>query len=176
MANSLDHFHSPQELSRALQERFVWTLYQGDRFWERLYTGRGPFLYLADNAGEAFFDLPLFQRIRSFIGESYYVVKGGPAQNDLTLKDLRHSGLESRFGQVITHGLDSVGLDVQKLNEGFKELYQSASLILAKGMGHFETLCRVEQRDRTLFLLRAKCVPVATSLGVQKGDYVALMQ
>jgi len=176
MANSLDYFQSPQELSRALQGRFVWALYEGDRFWERVYAGRGPFLYLADNAGEAFFDLPLFQRIRSYIGESYYVVKGGPAQNDLTLEDLQQSGLESKFGQVVTHGLDSVGLDVRKLDQDFKDLYQSAALILAKGMGHFETLCRVEQRNRALFLLKAKCVPVAESLGVEKGGYVALMQ
>jgi hypothetical protein len=176
VANSLDHFQSPSELVKVLSETFSWAIYHGDFFWEQVYKGRGPFLYLADNAGEAFFDLPLFQRIRSSIPESYYVIKGGPVQNDLTLEDLCYTGLYCKFSHVITHGLDSVGLDVPRLDAGFKELYQSASLILAKGMGHFETLCRIEQNARTLFLLKAKCIPVAESLGVQKGAYVALMQ
>jgi len=176
MGNSLDHFKDASELSKVLNEKFNWAIDQGDHFWEQVHRRSGPCLYLADNAGEVFFDLPLFQRIKSSIPESYYVVKGGSIQNDLTLDDLRYTGLQNKFNQVITHGVDSVGLDVPRFNEIFRELYRSATLIVAKGMGHYETMSHSDQNGRVLFLLKAKCSPVAESLDVQKGAYVALLQ
>jgi damage-control phosphatase, subfamily I len=176
LANTIDHFHSPDELVKALGGDFSWAVYDGETFLHRVKRGVGPFLYLADNAGEFFLDLPLFRKISSYISDSYYVVKGSPIQNDLALEDVQRCNLKDLPRGIITHGLDTVGLDVKELGTGFRELYESAALILAKGMGHFETLGNLEQRGRTLFVLKAKCDPVALSLGVSRNDYAAFLQ
>jgi len=63
-------------------------------------------LYLADNAGEVYFDLPLVKWLRQF-ADVIYVVKPLPVQNDATLEDISNAGLESDFGKVITIGVAS---------------------------------------------------------------------
>ena len=176
LANTVDHFHSPDELVKALKDDFSWAVYDGDTFLDRVKRGIGPFLYLADNAGEFFLDLPLFRKISSYISDSYYVVKGSPIQNDLALEDVQRCNVKDLPQGIITHGLDTVGLDVKELKKDFRELYESAALILAKGMGHFETLSTLEQRGRTFFVLKAKCDPVALSLGVSRNGYAAFLQ
>jgi damage-control phosphatase, subfamily I len=45
-------------------------------------------LYLADNAGELYFDLPFVKWMKQF-AQVIYVVKPSPVQNDLTLEDVR---------------------------------------------------------------------------------------
>ncbi|MDH5364158.1 MAG: nucleotidyl transferase AbiEii/AbiGii toxin family protein [Dehalococcoidia bacterium] len=66
-------------------------------------------LYLADNVGEVYFDLPLVKKMRQF-ADVIYVVKPLPVQNDATLEDISHAGLESDFGKVITTGVASPGM------------------------------------------------------------------
>lgn len=52
-------------------------------------------------------------------------------------------------------------------------------LIVAKGMGNYEAISEFEARDevglkcRVLYILRAKCEPVARRFGVTKGGRVA---
>lgn len=47
---------------------------------------------------------------------------------------------------------------------------------LAKGMGYWETLSELAARGKVFYLLRAKCQPVASSLGVALNGYVALLR
>ena len=63
-----------------------------------------------------------------------------------------------------------------ELNGSFLPLYERAGFIVAKGMGHYETLSRIERQGRTLFLLKAKCKPVADSIGIEEGTYAAFVQ
>ncbi len=176
LANSLDYFNPVDDLLEDCRRPFHWAIDDGVRFEELVKEGRGPFLYLVDNAGELYFDLPLFQAVARHMPESYYVVKGGPAQNDLTMKDFADAGLTLEYGSVITHGQAAVGLDVEELNADFRRLYDSAALLVVKGMGHFESLSAREQSGRALFVLKAKCSATAQSLGVENGAFVALMQ
>ena len=176
LANSLDYFTDVKELFNSLGREFSWGIFHGEEFKELVEKVDGPFLFLADNVGEILLDLPLFKLISSHIPVSHYVVKGGAVQNDATLEDVERSGAMKEFGSVISNGRDMAGLDVDELNGDFRKLFDSATLIVAKGMGHFESLSRIEKKGRTLFLLKAKCNPVAKSLGVKKGDYVALLQ
>lgn len=176
LANSFDYFNSPGEVMNATMDSFSWAVYDGEEFLELVKRGKGPFLYLADNAGELFFDLPLFRKISSYIPESYYVVKGGPIQNDITMEDVRRSNLDDLPAGIISNGLDAVGLDVEGLPADFRERYDNAALILAKGMAHFESLSSPERSGRTLFVLKAKCEPVARSMGVNLNEYVAFLQ
>lgn len=131
----------------------------------------GLLLYLADNAGEQFFDLPLVSYLRRRGWRVLYVVKGGPIQNDLTREDLDTSGMADALAPVADTGARTVGLHLAECDPAFRNLYDVAGLIIAKGMGHFETMSH--HRDpRIFFLLQAKCAPVAQALAVRQGAFV----
>jgi uncharacterized protein with ATP-grasp and redox domains len=132
-------------------------------------------LYLADNAGELYFDLPLVKSMKSF-AQVIYVVKPSPVQNDLTLEDVRRSGLEAEFGEVTSTGIASPGVVFSLASEQFKREFESADLIFAKGMGHYEALSELSPEGRFFYCLKAKCQPVADSLGVPMNSYVAILR
>ncbi len=48
-------------------------------------------------------------------------------------------------------------------------------LVLSKGMGNFETISEFDDRlkGRLIYILRAKCEPVAMEMRVPKGTLVA---
>jgi hypothetical protein len=132
-------------------------------------------LYLADNAGELYFDLPLIRWMKRFARVTY-VVKPSPVQNDLTLADIRRSGLETEFGGVESTGVASPGIVFSLASARFKREFESADLVFAKGMGHYEALSELSPEGRFFYCLRAKCQPVADSLGVPINSYVAKLQ
>jgi uncharacterized protein with ATP-grasp and redox domains len=148
-----------------------WTHNDLETFRRRLEGSGGLLLYLADNAGEQFFDLPLVTFLRGLGWQALYVVKGGPIQNDLTREDLAASGLMDDLEPVADTGARTVGLVLAETDAKFQKLYQEADLILAKGMGHFETMSHLHD-PRLFFLLQAKCLPVARALGVLKGSFI----
>ena len=132
-------------------------------------------LYLADNAGEVFFDLPLLQRMRDS-SRVVYVVKGSPVQNDLTLEDIKRAGVESEVGEIITTGAANPGVVFREASREFKRGFETADLIFAKGMGYYESLSELPEMGRILYCLVAKCEPVAESLGVPLGTHVAVLR
>lgn len=132
-------------------------------------------LYLADNTGEVFFDLRLMWRLGRF-GEITYVVKESPVQNDVTLADLDRFGLTRYLSRVISTGTDTPGVDMEMASEEFRREFAAADLIIAKGMGYWETLSELPPEGRVFHLLKAKCAPVARSLGVPLQSYVALLR
>ena len=129
-------------------------------------------LYLADNAGECYFDLPLITKLQSYF-KVYYVVKSGPVQNDLTLNDLKNSGINQHFNNVIESGSDTPGLDINLASKEFMRLFYNSGLIIAKGMGHYETLPEIDLPAPTFLLMKAKCNPVASSLKVNLNSHIA---
>ncbi|MEJ5329714.1 MAG: ARMT1-like domain-containing protein [Desulfobaccales bacterium] len=173
LGNALDFFRPEAEVSQEIMKPPDFALWHGEAFAEALAQGPGLMLYLADNAGEQYFDLPLVQGLRALGWEVIYVVKGGPVQNDLTREDLTASGLATALAPVADTGAQTVGLLLGECSPEFRELYARARLILAKGMGHFETLGHLPD-PRLFFLLQAKCAPVAGALGVPQGSFVLL--
>jgi uncharacterized protein with ATP-grasp and redox domains len=129
-------------------------------------------LYLADNAGELYFDLPLVKLMKRFARVTY-VVKPSPVQNDSTLEDVSRSGLQAQFGEVTSTGIASPGVVFSLASARFKREFESADLVFAKGMGHYEALSELSPEGRFFYCLRAKCQPVADSLGVPLNSYVA---
>ncbi|RDV82462.1 damage-control phosphatase ARMT1 family protein [Ammonifex thiophilus] len=171
LGNSLDFFRDLEVVRAELERPVHFVIDETGLFLERLKKAR-LVLYLADNAGEAYFDLPLFRYLAARVEEAYYVVKEKPIQNDLTLADLERESLVEAFGRVVTTGTDSPGLDLEAASPAFLELFRRADLILAKGMGNYETLS--EKSDSRVFhLLKAKCGPVARSWGVEVGSFIA---
>jgi uncharacterized protein with ATP-grasp and redox domains len=171
VGNAFDFFRSEAEVSQEMLNPVDFGISHLLDFRGELAGPPGLLLYLADNAGEQFFDLPLVARLRQEGWQVVYVVKGGPIQNDLSREDLAASGLMEALTPVADTGARSVGLKLSLASPEFQELYGSARIILAKGMGHFETMSHLRD-PRLWFLLQAKCGPVARSLGVDRNTFV----
>ena len=171
VGNAIDFFREEEEVTREISSQVNWTNADLEPFRRLLAESPGPLVYLADNAGEQFFDLPLVSHLRRLGRQVIYVVKAGPIQNDLTRADLAASGLGEALEPVMDTGVCTVGLELEKVSPEFRELWEAAAIILAKGMGHFETMSQI-QDPRLFFLLQAKCTPVAQDLGVPRGAFV----
>ena len=171
VGNAIDFFRDEAEVARELASRVEFGLSESDHFSLQLEGPPGLLLYLADNAGEQFFDAPLVAHLRSRGWQVRYVVKPGPIQNDLTREDLEASGLRAALEPVVDSGARTVGLDLDRASPAFLKLLAAAQFILAKGMGHFETLSHLAD-PRLYFLLQAKCNPVARALGVARRSFV----
>jgi uncharacterized protein with ATP-grasp and redox domains len=169
--NAIDFFREEEEVAREMTAAIAWTQADLEPFRRRLAAPAGIILCLADNAGEQFFDRPLVASLRGRGWRTVYVVKGGPIQNDLTRNDLYASGLGEDLEPVADTGSRTVGLALSETGEVFRRLYQGADLILAKGMGHYETMSHLND-PRVFFLLQAKCSPVAQALGVPLRSFV----
>jgi damage-control phosphatase, subfamily I len=171
VGNALDFFRGEAEVTREMLAPVDFALADTPDFRRELSGPPGLLLYLADNAGEQFFDRPLVTALRRRGWRVLYAVKGGPIQNDLTREDLLASGLNDALEPVVDTGAPTVGLDLGEASPCFRELYAAARLIVAKGMGHFETMSR-QSDPRLWFLLQAKCSPVAQALGVERNAFV----
>jgi uncharacterized protein with ATP-grasp and redox domains len=173
-ANAIDFFRETDPIKDDIREPVSFAVDDSEQFEAKLKDA-GKVLYLADNAGELYFDLPLVKWINQF-AQVIYVVKPSPVQDDLTLEDVRRSGLEGEFGKVISTGIASPGIVFSLASARFKREFESADLIFAKGMGHYEALSELSLEGRFFYCLKAKCQPVADSLGVPINSYVAMLQ
>jgi uncharacterized protein with ATP-grasp and redox domains len=173
-ANAIDFFREPNSIKEDIRKAVSFAVDDSEQIEAKLKDA-DKVLYLADNAGELYFDLPLVKYMRRFVNV-IYVVKPSPVQNDLTLEDLRGSGLESEFGKVISTGIASPGTIFPLASTQFKREFESADLIFAKGMGHYEALSELPPEGKFFYCLMAKCRPVADSLGVPINSYVAMLQ
>lgn len=173
-ANVIDFFREPGSIREDIRKPVSFAVDDSEQFETKLKDA-GKVLYLADNAGELYFDLPLVKWVKRF-AQVIYVVKPSPVQDDLTSEDLRRSGLESEFGKVISTGIASPGVVFSLASAQFKREFESADLIFAKGMGHYEALSELPPEGRFFYCLTAKCMPVADSLGVPINSYVAMLQ
>jgi uncharacterized protein with ATP-grasp and redox domains len=171
LGNAVDFFRSESEVAREFSQQINFTISKLAAFQELLKSAPGIILFLADNAGEQHFDLPLVQHLRGLGAQVVYVVKGGPIQNDLTRADLAASGLLDPLEPVQDTGARTVGLVLAQASPAFREIFRQARVIVAKGMGHFETLGHLPD-PRLFFLLQAKCRLVAQALGVRRGSFV----
>jgi len=171
LGNTVDFFKDLETAAEEMKRPVKFVINQIPLLLNRLKEARCV-LFLADNAGECHFDLPLYRSLCQDGREVVYIVKAQPVQNDLTLEDLAEYGLTEAFRRVESTGTDSPGLDIEAVSAEFKSLYEKADFIIAKGMGYYETFS--ETGDHRVFhLLRAKCAPVASALGVPQGSYVA---
>jgi len=128
-------------------------------------------LYLGDNAGEIVFDKILIEEIlKRHNFKVYYAVKGGPVINDATIEDAKQVKMEA-IAEVITTGCDAPGTILNLCSDEFLEIYNNADMIISKGQGNYETLSE-EKRKNIFFLLKAKCVVIASHLKVKVGDII----
>lgn len=168
--NALDFFREHEVVGRELEGEVELAIDELDAALGTLQPGQ-EVLYLADNAGEQYFDAPLLAALAAAGCRVRYGVKGRPVQNDLSLADLDRACLPSGVEAVSTGGA-AVGVALESSSEGFRALLARSALVVAKGMGHYETMDELSA-NRVLLLLKAKCRPVAAGLGVPPGSFVA---
>lgn len=133
-------------------------------------------LYLMDNAGELVLDMILIREIKRVGPRVIAVVKGGPVLNDATMIDANEVGLSDCADEVRDTGASAIGVNLERNSEEFKELFSSAELIVAKGMGNFESLTEFEPSCPTVHIMRTKCNPVAEHVGVPRNKNVVLIR
>ncbi len=143
----------------------------------------GRVVILADNCGEQSFDRLLAEHLEGRDCTVDYVVKTGPVQNDLCMVDLEAAGESYGLGRLLGLAPRAVGLDPEVIPAKLAALLDQADLVIAKGMGHYETLAAAAGvfggNNRlgwpVLFLFLAKCATVAASAGAERGQGVALL-
>ena len=174
LGNAIDFFRPLDDARKDVKAQLDFAIDDSEAFEARLKSA-SKVLYLADNAGEVFFDLPLVKWMRQS-AEVTYVVKAAPVQNDITLEDVRRAGLEADLGKIITTGTATPGIDFSLASAAFKREFAAADLVFAKGMGYYESLSEMPTEGRVFYCLKAKCQPVADSLGVPVDSYVAVLR
>jgi len=133
-------------------------------------------LYLMDNAGELVLDIILIREIKRIGPRVVAVVKGGPVLNDATMVDADEVHLSDYADNVVDTGAPAIGVNLERNSKAFKDLFFSSELIIAKGMGNFESLTEFEPRCPTVHVMRTKCDPVARQVGVSKNKNVIMIR
>lgn len=167
------------------KHEFVHTLNENLK-WDRksirsAIKNREKILYLTDNAGEIFFDGFVIRELIKMGKEVVVSPKSAPVINDATIEDLEEAGisyLEERC-RIIPNGT-YIGISLEEVEGEFLDVFSDDRyLVIAKGMGNYETISEFEARDefglkgRLIYVLRAKCEPVTRSMGVRRGELVA---
>lgn len=129
-------------------------------------------LYLTDNAGEIAFDTLLIQELKALGTQVTVAVKGNPIINDATMQDAEYVKIREMADDVVTIGTGTVGLIPEECSEHFLDLYSSADLIVAKGMGYAETITDLELTRPHALLFRTKCNPVAKFFGTTRDKNI----
>ncbi len=174
LGNAIDFFRPIEEVSEEIKRNRLTFTVDDSGLLEGKVKESGNILYLADNAGEIYFDLPLLKLMRRY-SRTVYVVKQDPVQNDITREEVKKAGLEQLVGEVMTTGTATPGIDFSQASADFKSAFEGADFVFAKGMGYYETLEELPAEGRIFFCLKAKCGPVARSLKVPLNSYVALL-
>ena len=122
--------------------------------------------YLADNAGETVFDRVLIEELPLPV---IYAVKGGPILNDAIMQDALAAGLDS-CATIISNGSQAPGTILSLCSSSFREQFNNATLIIAKGQANYESLSNAG--TKIFCVLQVKCPVIASDLEVTEGSIV----
>lgn len=134
---------------------------------KRILKGADKVVYLADNCGEVVFDRLALEQLRFYGAHITFVVKERPILTDATLEDIKGLGMEKLADEVVEAPGFAVGIDLGSLRGPFGKRLRDADLVIAKGMGNFESLSETDIMP-VAYLLRTKCRPVAEAMGLKK--------
>ncbi len=163
-------FDLESELDKVMQSRFE--IDDTQLLKEKLESAK-TLVYLADNAGENIFDEIFIRYIKEEfkIDDIYYFVRSKPIINDLCIDDISKSDEINTLAKVIESGVKTPGIVIDDLNADAREIFESASLVISKGMGNYECLSEYE-KENIFFLLKVKCSVVAESLNSKIGAII----
>ncbi len=130
-------------------------------------------LFLADNAGEIFYDKLLLEELAKKQKQITYVVKANPILNDALTEDTKFAGID-KLAKVIEwdsgQKLSSPGIILSYASEKFLEIFKSSDMVLSKGQGNYEGLSDID-RD-VFFMLVVKCPLVAQDINSEMSKLI----
>jgi uncharacterized protein with ATP-grasp and redox domains len=132
-------------------------------------------LIIGDNVGEHIFDYLFVKTLKELYvdAEFFYMVRGNPIINDVTIKEAKEIGFD-KLCNLVDSGVNTPGFVYERATDEAKKLFDSADLVISKGMGNYECLSPSHRKD-ICFLLKVKCEVVASSLNQNLGDIVCKM-
>ncbi len=132
---------------------------------------------LMDNCGEAVFDRVLGDVLRSLGKRAVAIVKGGPFQNDVTIREAAEIGLHESFDNVVDTGTDAASVFLDEASPTTLRTLKNVDVIVSKGMANYEYLTEVEStlKKPIVYLLIAKCEPIALDTGAPRGAALAIV-
>ena len=125
-------------------------------------------MYIGDNCGEIVMDKLFLQQID--VAEKYFVVRGAPVINDITVEDASYVKMEE-LAEILTTGDDSPGAVWETSSDEFRDLFRKVDVVISKGQGNLEGLIDIPHKN-IYFLLVTKCELIGERIGTKKGDYV----
>jgi len=129
-------------------------------------------LYIADNTGEHIFDYLAIETLQELYRDLHvsYMVRGNPIINDVTMLEAKEAGFD-KLCTLVNSGVNTPGFAYSRATDEAKELFDTADIVITKGMGNYECLSPSPRED-LLYLLKVKCAVVANSLGKEIGDII----
>jgi hypothetical protein len=129
-----------------------------------------------DNCGESQLDKILIRFLRSRGKRVVGIVRGEPILNDVTEEDAIRSGLDGELDLLLTTGTFYVGIDWRDVPPDVMREIEGCDMIIAKGMGNYESLSDEELPVPIAHVLRTKCAPVADSMGIPLDQNVVYVR
>jgi damage-control phosphatase, subfamily I len=129
-------------------------------------------LYIGDNAGEHIFDALAIRSLQTLYPSLSitYMVRGNPIINDVTMSEAQEAGIDT-LCTLMDSGVPTPGFVYELATDEARKCFDTADLIIAKGMGNYECMTPL-RRKNICFLLKVKCSVVAASLDREIGDIV----
>ncbi|MSS08869.1 DUF89 family protein [Clostridium sp. WB02_MRS01] len=133
----------------------------------------GTLLYLGDNCGEICMDKILLKKIKELNPnvKLFFGVRGKPVVNDSISDDAYSVGIDE-YAKVIDNGDSSLGTVLNRTSPAFKEVYNKADVVIAKGQANYE--CLSEEDKNIYFLLMTKCDVIAKDIGVEEKKMICM--
>ena len=165
-------FDLEEELSKIFETDFAYDDFEPLR--KKLQDAKSV-LVIGDNVGEHIFDYIFIKTLKElYLDATYsYMVRGNPIINDVTMKEAKEAGFD-KLCSLVDSGVNTPGFSYNRANIYSKELFDSADLVITKGMGNYECLSDTHKTN-LCFLLKVKCEVVASSLGKNVGDIICKM-
>lgn len=136
----------------------------------------GTIVYMFDNCGESQLDKIFIRYLRAHGKRVVGMVRGEPILNDVTYDDAIRSGLDKEVDLLLTTGTFYVGIDWRDVPEDLMKEIENSDLIIAKGMGNYESLSDEVLPVPVVHVMRTKCAPVAESIGMPLDQNVVYVR
>lgn len=132
-------------------------------------------LYLGDNCGEICLDKTLLKKIKAINPslQIFFATRGKPVVNDVIEEDAYLVGID-QYATIINNGDYSLGTILNRASREFKNIYDQADLVIAKGQANFESLS--EEDKNIYFLLIIKCNVIAQYLNNDINELICMKQ
>lgn len=133
-------------------------------------------LYLGDNAGEIVFDKMFISTITAEYPDLKidFATRGAAILNDVTEEDAYFVGMDA-FARIINNGIDIPGTVLEHCSTSFRQTFNSADVVIAKGQGNFESLYG-NGRNNLYYIFLCKCNLFMERCGALQNDIILMKE